>query len=77
MADTSFSVAADAQPRFTTAYEPDEATGGLRLLDPPVGGWWSAPPAMANAAGISRDQVGGPGPRSRSHGRDPDGGPDP
>ena len=40
------------RPRLTTAYEPDEATGGLRLLDPPVGGWWSAPPAMANASGM-------------------------
>ena len=27
-------------------------TGGLRLLDPPAGGWWNEPPAMANAAGM-------------------------
>ena len=28
------------------------ATGALEVLDPPVGGWWSEPPAMANAAGM-------------------------
>ncbi len=52
MVDTSFSVPAAKQDRFTTAYMPDPATGALRLLDPPVGGWWSEPPAMANAAGM-------------------------
>jgi CubicO group peptidase (beta-lactamase class C family) len=51
MADTSFSVPADKQDRFTTAYAPD-ADGRLQLLDRPVGGWWSTPPAMANAAGM-------------------------
>jgi len=52
MADTSFSVPAEKQGRFTTAYRPDPATGALEVLDPPVGGWWSEPPAMANAAGM-------------------------
>lgn len=51
MADTAFSVPAVARSRFTTAYAPDEASGELRLLDPPAGGWWDGPPAMANAAG--------------------------
>jgi CubicO group peptidase (beta-lactamase class C family) len=51
MADTAFSVPAEKQSRFTTAYEPDE-TGELRLLDPPTGGWWNEPPALANAAGM-------------------------
>jgi CubicO group peptidase (beta-lactamase class C family) len=51
MVDTSFSVPAEKQGRFTTAYVPD-GTGGLSLLDPPVGGWWNEPPAMANAAGM-------------------------
>jgi len=51
MVDTSFSVPSEKQGRFTTAYIPDDA-GGLRLLDPPVGGWWNEPPAMANAAGM-------------------------
>jgi CubicO group peptidase (beta-lactamase class C family) len=51
MWDTSFSVPAAAQPRFTTAYLPD-AGGELRVLDPPAGGWWNEPPAMANAAGM-------------------------
>jgi CubicO group peptidase (beta-lactamase class C family) len=51
MADTAFSVPAAAQPRLTTAYMPD-AGGDLRLLDPPAGGWWNEPPAMANASGM-------------------------
>src|SRR5215472_14565607 len=51
MVDTAFSVPAEKQPRFTTAYLPD-AGGQLRLLDPPAGGWWNQPPAMANAAGM-------------------------
>jgi CubicO group peptidase (beta-lactamase class C family) len=51
MADTSFSVPEDKQARFTTAYMPDD-TGGLSVMDPPVGGWWNAPQAMANAAGM-------------------------
>ena len=52
MVDTAFSVPAQARSRFTTAYAPDGVTGELRLLDPPVGGWWNEPPAMANAAGM-------------------------
>ena len=52
MVDTSFSVPADKQGRFTTAYMPDRETGVLGLLDPPAGGWWNEPPAMANAAGM-------------------------
>lgn len=51
MVDTSFSVPEEKQGRFTTAYMPDSA-GDLRLMDPPVGGWWNEPPAMANAAGM-------------------------
>jgi CubicO group peptidase (beta-lactamase class C family) len=52
MVDTAFSVPEEKQSRFTAAYMPDEATGELCLLDPPVGGWWNEPPAMANAAGM-------------------------
>ena len=52
MVDTSFSVPTEKQGRFTTAYRPDPATGALEVLDPPVGGWWSEPPAMATAAGM-------------------------
>ncbi|HEX6508379.1 MAG TPA: serine hydrolase domain-containing protein, partial [Chloroflexota bacterium] len=52
MMDTALSVPVDKQSRFTTAYMPDEESGTLRLLDPPVGGWWNEPPAMANAAGM-------------------------
>jgi CubicO group peptidase (beta-lactamase class C family) len=52
MVDTSFTVPVDAQPRLTTAYTPDAATGELHLLDPPAGGWWNRPQAMANAAGM-------------------------
>jgi CubicO group peptidase (beta-lactamase class C family) len=51
MVDTGFSVPEDAQARLTTAYEPDEV-GALTVLDPPTGGWWNAPPAMADAAGM-------------------------
>jgi CubicO group peptidase (beta-lactamase class C family) len=51
MVDTAFSVPAASSPRLTTAYMPDE-TGALRLMDPPVGGWWNEPPAMANASGM-------------------------
>jgi CubicO group peptidase (beta-lactamase class C family) len=51
MVDTSFSVPAQKQGRFTTAYMPD-GDGGLRLMDPPAGGWWNEPPAMANGAGM-------------------------
>ncbi len=52
MADTSFSVPPEKQPRLTAAYFPDQTTGALALLDPPSGGWWSEPPAMDNAAGM-------------------------
>lgn len=48
---TSFSVPPEKQARFTTSYMPDGA-GGLTVLDPPAGGWWSTPQAMANAAGM-------------------------
>jgi CubicO group peptidase (beta-lactamase class C family) len=51
MTDTSFSVPEAKWDRFTTAYIPDDA-GGLVTLDPVVEGWWNAPPAMANAAGM-------------------------
>ena len=50
MRDTSFSVPVEKVSRFTTAYVPD-GLGGLGVLDPPRGGWWNVPPAMANAAG--------------------------
>ena len=50
MVDTSFSVPAEKVSRLTTAYMPD-GLGGLGVLDPPSGGWWNEPPAMANAAG--------------------------
>jgi len=52
MVDTAFSVPASKQPRFTTAYAPAFDTGELHLLDEPASGWWSAPQAMANAAGM-------------------------
>ena len=51
MVDTGFSVPAAEQGRFTTAYIPNEA-GRLGVLDPPSGGWWNEPLAMANAAGM-------------------------
>jgi CubicO group peptidase (beta-lactamase class C family) len=51
MVDTSFSVPAEKQARFTAAYMPDES-GHLVVLDPPSGGWWNEPQAMANAAGM-------------------------
>jgi CubicO group peptidase (beta-lactamase class C family) len=51
MVDTSFSVPAEKQARFTTAYMPGES-GQLGVLDPPSGGWWNEPQAMANAAGM-------------------------
>ena len=50
MVDTSFSVPAEKQDRFTTAYMPDDA-GGSRP-GPAGGGWWNEPQAMANAAGM-------------------------
>jgi len=52
MVDTAFSVPPDKWGRFTTAYMPEDGAAGLALLDPPAGGWWSRPPAMANAAGM-------------------------
>lgn len=52
MPDTSFSVPAARTDRFTTAYMPDTESGTLSVLDPPVGGWWNEPPAMANGAGM-------------------------
>ena len=52
MVDTSFSVPPEKQARLTTAYIPDRETGALEVLDPPTAGWWSEPPAMANAAGM-------------------------
>ena len=50
MGDTSFSVPAEKQGRFTTAYMPDDA-GGLCLLDH-AGRVVDRAPAMANAAGM-------------------------
>ncbi|MEY2458769.1 MAG: hypothetical protein QOG30_599 [Acidimicrobiaceae bacterium] len=50
MVDTGFHVPADKLDRFATQYTPDAQTGELRVLDRPDG-WWSAPPAMPNAAG--------------------------
>ncbi len=52
MRDTSFSVPAEKQPRFATAYAPDPDTGALELFDLPGTGWWSAPPALPNLAGM-------------------------
>jgi CubicO group peptidase (beta-lactamase class C family) len=51
MVDTSFSVPDEKAARFTTAYIPEDS-GGLAVLDPAENGWWSEPPAMANAAGM-------------------------
>ncbi|HSZ36535.1 MAG TPA: serine hydrolase domain-containing protein [Acidimicrobiales bacterium] len=52
MRDTSFSVPADKQDRFTTAYFPNPETDALEVLDEPRTGWWSSPPAMGNLAGM-------------------------
>jgi CubicO group peptidase (beta-lactamase class C family) len=52
MADASFWVPEEKEDRFTTAYTPDPEGSGLRVVDPARGGWWSAPPAMANGAGM-------------------------
>ncbi len=52
MTDTSFSVPVEKVDRFTTAYMPEAESGTLGLLDPPTGGWWNEPPAMANGAGM-------------------------
>ncbi|HEY1652269.1 MAG TPA: serine hydrolase domain-containing protein [Acidimicrobiales bacterium] len=55
MTDTSFSVPPEKQGRFTTAYVPSGGFGGsgeLVVMDEPRSGWWSAPPAMDNIAGM-------------------------
>jgi CubicO group peptidase (beta-lactamase class C family) len=52
MVDTSFWVPPEKQDRLTTAYAPGPGGDELHVLDPPRGGWWSSPPAMANAAGM-------------------------
>jgi CubicO group peptidase (beta-lactamase class C family) len=52
MRDTSFSVPAGKQNRFTTAYTPNVETGALDLFDEPRTGWWSAPPARGDVAGM-------------------------
>jgi CubicO group peptidase (beta-lactamase class C family) len=52
MRDTSFSVPQDKMSWFTTAYAPSPSSGQLNVLDRPATGWWSAPPAMANVAGM-------------------------
>ncbi len=52
MTDTSFSVGPDKQDRFTTAYMPSPDSGELVVLDEPRTGWWSAPPALPNIAGM-------------------------
>jgi CubicO group peptidase (beta-lactamase class C family) len=52
MSDTSFSVPAEKQDRFTTAYIPNLETGALDLLDEPRTGSWSAPPARGDIAGM-------------------------
>ena len=63
--DTSFSVPPEKQDRFTTAYIPNLETGGLDLLDEPGTGSWSAPPAMANVAGMLVATLDDSGPSSR------------
>jgi CubicO group peptidase (beta-lactamase class C family) len=52
MKDTSFSVPPNKVSRFTTAYAPSPPDGRLDVLDLPASGWWSAPPALANVAGM-------------------------
>ena len=51
MVDTSFSVPAEKQGRFTTAYMPGRRRR-LERAGPAADGWWNEPPAMANAAGM-------------------------
>ncbi|MGO9874909.1 MAG: serine hydrolase domain-containing protein [Acidimicrobiia bacterium] len=51
MTDTAFSVSSGQRDRFTTAYAPDPVSGTLRILDRVDDSFWSAPPALANAAG--------------------------
>ncbi|MCU1456460.1 MAG: serine hydrolase [Actinomycetia bacterium] len=57
MVDTGFYVPAEKLDRFTTQYEPDEATDGLRVLDRPDG-WWSVPPKMPDGNGWLVSTVG-------------------
>jgi CubicO group peptidase (beta-lactamase class C family) len=52
MADTSFSVPSEKQPRLTTAYAADPETGVPALFDPPSEGWWNEPPTAPNLAGM-------------------------
>ena len=52
MPDTSFSVPPEKMARFTTAYTPSPSNGQLDVFDLPATGWWSAPPALANVAGM-------------------------
>ena len=53
MNDTSFSVPPEKMDRFTTAYAPSPFGGKhLEIFDRPTTGWWSAPPALANVAGM-------------------------
>ena len=52
MRDTSFSVPPEKMSRFTTAYAPSPSNGRLDVFDLPATGWWSAPPALANVAGM-------------------------
>jgi CubicO group peptidase (beta-lactamase class C family) len=51
MRDTAFSVPGEKRDRFTTAYAPDPQTGRLDAFDRVDDSYWSAPPAMPNAAG--------------------------
>jgi CubicO group peptidase (beta-lactamase class C family) len=52
MKDTAFYVPAEKSDRFATQYAPCD-DGSLQILDPPVGGQWSTPPAFpSGAAGL-------------------------
>jgi CubicO group peptidase (beta-lactamase class C family) len=51
MADTGFSVPAADLDRFATSYTSDPQTGAPTVYDPPAGGQWSRPPAVASGAG--------------------------
>ena len=51
MRDTGFSVREEQQPRFTTAYVPDQQTGVPTVLDSARDGYWAKPPVFPNASG--------------------------
>jgi CubicO group peptidase (beta-lactamase class C family) len=52
MRDTGFVVPPEKRARLTTYYAPDDATGGVTLVDDPATSWWTSAPSFPDGSGM-------------------------